>query len=308
MPRWSDALRDKLWQGDLWETIPSDKFLDKLGVFASTIFLLMVLIYEDLNLAIALFLAGLSLVLIGLLPYFLRTSANFLHDRLSPGIIRDPDPVEAAVLMRVAPGRILTIIMFGLMKKGNIKLTSIEPVRLEIVSMKGLNYYEKLFVDAIKDDLPVEPKMIDCFRTLNQRVLDKTRPSDRERMAGQCRERIAGAWNDLESVDTPELKQRKFNDHVLWLIADEEYARKITEDLRVPVWDTFSISVNRCWYPDPVIAGADYPASSQDLRYAVTNAGERTAWRSVSDPDRMFSWGEAQNPFFNIPGLERYRP
>ena len=66
------------------------------------------------------------------------------------GINKDLDPVEAATLLRIDPKRVLTMVMFGMMKKGNVKLISTDPIRLELVSRQDLNYYEKLFADAIK--------------------------------------------------------------------------------------------------------------------------------------------------------------
>ncbi len=49
------------------------------------------------------------------------------------GVNKDLDPVEAATLLRIDPKRVLTMIMFGLMKKGNVKLLSTEPIRLQLV-------------------------------------------------------------------------------------------------------------------------------------------------------------------------------
>src|SRR5208337_2181679 len=58
------------------------------------------------------------------------------------GVNKGLDPVEAATLLRVDPKRVLTMIMFGMMKKGNVKLLSTDPIKLQLVSAQGENYYE----------------------------------------------------------------------------------------------------------------------------------------------------------------------
>ncbi len=80
------------------------------------------------------------------------------------GVNRDLDPAEAAMLLRVEPGRIFTMILFGLMKKGNLKLVSTDPVALEPVSRSGLIYYEQSFMDAIRDGKPDEDGLLDMFQ------------------------------------------------------------------------------------------------------------------------------------------------
>jgi hypothetical protein len=144
-----------------------------------------------------------------------------------PCIVKDMDPVEAAMLLKVTPGRIFTMIMFGLMSKGNVKLTSTEPVRLEPVSGIGLNYYEKMFVNAIRNDTLDDTKLPACYHALNQRVSSRLRDADLPATRSYYRTKIEEARADLDAVETPELRLRKYGDNALWLIADAEFERKI---------------------------------------------------------------------------------
>lgn len=146
-----------------------------------------------------------------------------------PVIARDLDAAEAATLLHAPPGRILTLVMFGLMKKGNIRLYSVDPVRLEVVSRNDLTYYEKTFVDAICQDALDDAKLPACFRELSQHVTGKVRHASLRYTEDFYRNKIEEAWADLDGTETPELKVQKYDDHMLWLMADGDFGRKLDE-------------------------------------------------------------------------------
>ncbi|OPY29496.1 MAG: hypothetical protein A4E28_00813 [Methanocella sp. PtaU1.Bin125] len=165
------------------------------------------------------------------------------------GVNQNLDPVEAAMLLRVDPRRVLTMIMFGLLKKGNAKLLSTDPLRLELVSRKDLNYYEARFADAIKGDKLSEDRLLDCFKILAQRVVDKTRPYSRKETEAFYRQKIDEMWKDVQAVDTPELKLQKYDTDMFWLMADEQFTTKTQDSLRSPGWNTVVIPPYYWWYP-----------------------------------------------------------
>jgi hypothetical protein len=165
------------------------------------------------------------------------------------GVNQNLDPVEAAMLLRDDPRRILTMIMFGLMKKGNVKLISTEPLKLQLVARKELNYYEALFSDAIKGDTLNEDRLLACFKMLAQRVVDKTRPYSRKETEAFYRKKIDDAWKDVQALDTPELKLQKYDTNMFWLMADEQFAEKTPDALRSPGWNTATVPPYYWWYP-----------------------------------------------------------
>jgi hypothetical protein len=166
------------------------------------------------------------------------------------GVNKGLDPAEAAMLLRLDPRRVLTLIMFGLMKAGNVKLVSTDPVRLEVVSKKGLNYYEKPFADAIKTDGSLdEDGLLRSFKALAQRVVDKTRPYCRRDTEEYYRNKIEEAWDAVKAVDTPELKLQKYDTSMFWLMADEDFPKKTKDYLQTPGWDTYQIPNYYWWYP-----------------------------------------------------------
>jgi hypothetical protein len=166
------------------------------------------------------------------------------------GVNKNLDPVEAATLLRIDPKRVLTMIMFGLMKEGNVKLLGTDPIRLELVSRKGLNYYEKLYCDAIAGDRLDEDKLLECFKVLARRVVDKTRPYCRKDTEDYYRAKIDESWAEIKAVDTPELKLEKYDTNMFWLMADEQFAKKTKDYVAdAPGSGTVYVPNYYWWYP-----------------------------------------------------------
>lgn len=166
------------------------------------------------------------------------------------GVNKNLDPAEAATLLRIDPKRVLTMIMFGMMKNGNVKLLFTDPIRLQPVSRQGLNYYEKLFADSIVNDKLDEDKLLDCFKVLARRVVDKTRPYCRKDTEDYYRSKIEEAWQEIKAVDTPELKLQKYDTDMLWLMADEQFTKKTKEYVSdVPGSGTVFVPSYYWWYP-----------------------------------------------------------
>jgi hypothetical protein len=166
------------------------------------------------------------------------------------GVNKNLDPVEAATLLKVDPRRVLTMVMFGMMKKGNIKLISTDPIMVEKVSSKDLNYYEKLFANAIDRHILLEHKLLECFKVLARRVVDKTRPYCRKDTEDYYRSKIDEAWAEIKAVDTPELKLEKYDTDMFWLMADEQFTKKTADYVaRTPGSDTIYVPSHYWWYP-----------------------------------------------------------
>ena len=166
------------------------------------------------------------------------------------GINKDLDPVEAATLLRIDPKRVLTMVMFDMMKKGNVKLISTDPIRLELVSRQDLNYYEKLYADAIINNALDEDALLNCFKVLARRVVDKTRPYSRKDTELYYKQKIDEAWAQIQAVDTPELKLQKYDTNMIWLMADEQFKQKTTDYVaKAPGSSTVIVPPTYWWYP-----------------------------------------------------------
>jgi hypothetical protein len=166
------------------------------------------------------------------------------------GVNKSLDAVEAATLLRADPKRVMTMIMFGMMKKGNIKLISTDPIRLDLVSRKELSYYEKLFADSIRDERLDEDRMLECFKVLARRVVDKTRPYCRKDTEEYYMNKISESWDDIKALETPQLKFEKYDESMIWLMADEQFKKKTDEYItKVPGSDRIILPDHYWWYP-----------------------------------------------------------
>lgn len=203
------------------------------------------------------------------------------------GVNKNLDPVEAATLMRIDPRRVLTMIMFGLMKKGNIKLISTDPVRIEPVSRKSLNYYETLFVDSIRDDKLDEDKLLACFKVLAQRVVDKTRPYCRKETEDYYKQKIQAAWDEIKALETPELKLEKYDTNMIWLMADEAYQKKTKDYLQSPGWERVPVPTYYWWYP--------YYFGLPHYGYGTPTTGQQPAQGPVSAGGQQPAGGVSTN-------------
>jgi hypothetical protein len=170
---------------------------------------------------------------------------------VTAGVNADLDPVEAATLLRIEPGRIFTMILFGLARKGNVRITSVDPLRVELVSRKDLNYYESGFVASLDGDSPDVNAMLTCFQTLALQVADKMRLYSAEQTRDYFGGLIAEAWKDVEAVDTPEFAVRREEAAALWRMIDEVYQLQVSSE--VPDEEDGSRPV-AWWYYGPEIA------------------------------------------------------
>jgi hypothetical protein len=199
------------------------------------------------------------------------------------------------------------MVMFGMMKKGNVKLISTDPLRLELTSRQGLKYYEKLFADSIKDDTLDEDGLLNCFKVLARRVVDKTRPYCRKDTEAYYKQKIDEAWAGIQAVDTPELKLQKYDTNMIWLMADEQFKEKTSKYVaRAPGSDTVYVPPTYWWYPyyfglphhygtsgtgtsQPTQAGAPQPSGGKPTN--TTTASVETFANSISNSVEATSAG-----------------
>lgn len=242
---------------------------------------------------------GLLVSLAGFVKLALRkryTSPEVSMDGI--GVNQNLDPVEAATLMRADPGRVMTMILFGFMRKGNVKLVSANPLRLEPVSRQGLNYYEKLFMDSIKDGTPDQEGLLDCFKVLAQRVVDKTRPYCRKDTEDYYAKKIDSTWEDVEALDTPELKLEKYDADMLWLMADRNFSAKTKNNLDVTEMHNIRLPAHFHWYTSnyaSLFTSSRSSAISSTPAFDPFTAGIESFASSVSDSVESFSSAVVRN-------------
>ena len=176
-----------------------------------------------------------------------RRKLQYLPPRISiegHGIKRGLTAVEAAILLGESLDKVMTMILFGVIKKNAAQVVTRDPLKVDVTSPlpDGLHDYELNFLKAFKED---DSK---TRRNLLQEMTVKLVKSVSEKMKGfSRRETIAyyknimeKAWSQVEAADTPEVKSQKFDETLEWTMLDKNYddrtRRVFTGPVFVPMW------------------------------------------------------------------------
>jgi len=153
------------------------------------------------------------------------------------GIRRGLTAVEASYLLGFPPTKIVTEILYSLLKKKVIWVTATSPaLKLKIMSPSknktgtvepSLRYYEKSFLKAIKKDGTLdEVKLAKTVTLLQDTVEGKLRGYCRKDTITYYRKIVAKAWEEVEKAGTPELSSKAYDEKLLWLLLDEKFENK----------------------------------------------------------------------------------
>ncbi len=254
----------------------------------------------------ALLILGISIGAIGAVVYVIRKKP-YLTPTLSMetlGIRHGFTAVEASYLLDLKPTRIVTEIMYSLLKKRAIWVKSTTPkFKLKIMQAFenktgtpeiSLRYYEIDFLHAIKADGTLdEEKLAQTMRFLRHTVEEKLRGYCRRDTTDYYRKIVAKAWAQVEKAGTPALASKAYDEQLLWLFLDPNYqsrTRTVFRDLAFepsPFWLWYWYSY-RHYHPKPTyepnvtaptkaakpptIPGADF---ANNIATAVENTSNR---------------------------------
>jgi len=139
--------------------------------------------------------------------------------------------VEAATLLDVEPRKILTMILFGLMKKGAVEVSETEPkLRLRVLHTNNLQYYENWFIDAIERSSDTgslsDSKLSLLILRLRKEVDDKLKYYCRADTVEYYRKVVEKAWTQVKTGGTPDVKANLFNENLDWLMMDPRFGTR----------------------------------------------------------------------------------
>ncbi len=208
------------------------------------------------------------------------------------GIKRGLTAVEAAIVLETPLNKVLTMILFGLLKKGALGVIQDDPLRLQKnePQPEGLHPYEQDFLAAIdaKGALQ-ERKLQEMMIALVQGVNNKMKGFSRKETAAYYRDIIRRAWEHVEKAQTPEVRSRLFDEGLEWTLLDDDFERRTERTFRegpvyLPTWwghyRPWALPAGRTPTTGPVtIPGADFAA--RVVRSVSDTAGRIV--RSVTD-------------------------
>jgi len=162
------------------------------------------------------------------------------------GVKRGLTAVEAAILLEAPLDKVITMILFGLVKKGIITVESEKPLKVKaqdpLPKDAKLWYYERRFIDAIGDDgKPVEGALRELIIDLIGDVNKKMTGFSRNETKVYYMDIAARAWKQVEASDTPEVLGERWGEGLEWTMLDDDWSDRTREVFRdrpvvIPYW------------------------------------------------------------------------
>lgn len=203
------------------------------------------------------------------------------------GIKRGLTAVEAAILMEQPMDKVLTMILFGTLKKEAAMVTQQEPLKLEVTEPlpENLQPYEKDFLEAFKapekkQRTAMQKMMVDLVNS----VSNKMKGFSRKESLAYYEDIMRRAWKMVEESDTPEVKSEKYEQTLEWTMLDKEYEDR----------------TRRSFTGGPVFVPMWWPLYSPSYRQSI--GGGRSIGQATPSAGKGLGGGKVSLP--NIPGAD----
>jgi hypothetical protein len=176
------------------------------------------------------------------------------------GVKRGLTAVEAAILLQAPLDRVMTMILFGLLRKRALVVAGEKPLRIRLADPlpEKLWYYERRFLKAVKGDGTLdEDAMRDLAVDLVGDVNKKLAGFSRRETVAYYKDVVARAWTEVESADTPQVQSQRLDEGLEWTMLDEDFDDRMRRTFRdrpvyVPHW---------WWGYRPWVARSGLPSS-----------------------------------------------
>ena len=161
------------------------------------------------------------------------------------GIKRGLTAVEAAILMEQPMDKILTMILFSVVKKNAAKVVTSDPLKIEAITPQpeGLQPYETDFIKAFESSLPVGQRLAlqNMMIAAVQSLAEKMKGFGLKDTVAYYQDIIKRAWEEVEAAGTPEVKSQKYDEYMGWTMADHDYddhTRRVfgSGPVFLPIW------------------------------------------------------------------------
>jgi hypothetical protein len=143
------------------------------------------------------------------------------------GIKRGLTAVEAAILMEQPLDKILTMILFSVVKKNAAKVVTRDPLKIEAITPQpeGLQVYETDFIKAFDSPLPVGQRQAlqNLMIAVVQSVAEKMKGFSLKETVAYYQDMIKRAWDEVEAAGTPDVKSQKYDEYMGWTMVDHDY-------------------------------------------------------------------------------------
>jgi hypothetical protein len=160
------------------------------------------------------------------------------------GIKRGLTAVEAGILMEQPLDKVMTMILFGVVKKNAATVVTREPLKLQLASPlpDDLHEYENAFLQAFAvEELVARRKALqEMTIQLVKSVSDKMKGFSRKETVAYYQNIMEQAWKQIEAAGTPEVKSQMYDEALEWTMLDKDYdnrtRRVFTGPVFLPTW------------------------------------------------------------------------
>lgn len=176
-----------------------------------------------------------------------RRKLQYLPPKISiegHGIKRGLTAVEAAILMEQPVDKVMTMILFGVVKKGAATVVKRDPLQVQVTSPQpeGLHEYEQNFLKALRETDPNKRRkaLQEMTIKLVKAVSEKMKGFSRRETIEYYKRIMEAAWEQVQSANTPEIQREFFEEKLEWTMLDRDYddrsRRVFTGPVFVPHW------------------------------------------------------------------------
>ena len=160
------------------------------------------------------------------------------------GIKRGLTAVEAAILMEQPLDKVMTMILFGVIKKNAAEVITRDPLAIKSASPlpEGLHDYELNFLKCFEENNAKTRQGLlqQMMVKLVQTVSEKMKGFSRRETLDFYKAIMEKAWAQIEAANTPEVKSQKFDEALEWTMLDKDYddrtRRVFNGPVFVPMW------------------------------------------------------------------------
>jgi hypothetical protein len=146
------------------------------------------------------------------------------------GIKRGLTAPEAAILLEQPMDKILSMILFSVIKKNAARVVTPDPIELDVVSPipTDLHEYEAAFLEAFAEkETPKRRRALQQMMvTLVKGVANKMRGFSKRETLDFYRTISEEAWQQVQAAGTPKLQGKMFGDQIEWTMLDKDYDRR----------------------------------------------------------------------------------
>ena len=172
-----------------------------------------------------------------------RRKLKYLPPRVSiqgHGIKRGLTAVEAAILMEQPLDKVMTMILFGTLKKNAAEVVTRTPLKLKFAAEAPaeLHQYEKDFLKAFTEEKVADQrkKLQEMSVSLVRSVSDKMKGFSRKETIDYYKSIMERAWKEVEAANTPEVQSAKLDENLEWTMLDKDYDGRTRRTFQGPVY------------------------------------------------------------------------